>query len=113
MHGAAEADALDAGEERQAIAILRLRQDHDGADLRDGLGENRGRQHEAPVGRPREVALVRRDVLDADDALVDFQLDDAIDEQEGIAMRQDFFDRRVIERQRQRLHRACYYYMLD
>ena len=48
----------------------------------------------------REVALVERDVLDADDALVGLELGDAIDEQERIAVRQDPFDRRVVERQR-------------
>ena len=57
------------------------------------------------TGRPstvgRQVALVERHVLDADDPLVDLELGDAIDEQERIAVRQDPLDRGVVERQRQ------------
>ena len=41
----------------------------------------------------RQVALVERDVLDADDPLVDLELGDAIDEQKRIAVRQDPLDR--------------------
>ena len=68
VHRAAIAHLLDAHEEDQAVAILRLREDEDGADLRDGLGENRRRQRRSlAVGRRREIALVDRDVLDADD----------------------------------------------
>ena len=103
--GPAEADALDAGEEGQPLAVFRLRQNQDRADLGDGLCQNRRRQHEPPVGRLREIALVRRDVLDADDPLVDLELGDAIDEQERIAVRQNLFDGRVVQRQRQRIHR--------
>ena len=51
--------------------------------------------------RVRQVPLVERHVLDADDALVDLEFDDAIDEQERIAVRQNPFDRRVVEGQRQ------------
>ena len=49
----------------------------------------------------RQVALVERDVLDPDDALVGLEFGDAIDEQERIAVRQNPLDRRVVERQRQ------------
>ena len=49
----------------------------------------------------RQIALVERHVLDPDDPLVDFELGDAIDEQERVAVRQDPFDRGVVERQRQ------------
>ena len=42
-----------------------------------------------------------RDVLDADDPLVRLELGDAIHQQKGIAMRQDAFDCRVVERKRQ------------
>ena len=54
----------------------------------------------AAVGRRRrQVALVDRDVLDADDAFVRLELGDAIDEQERVAVRQDALDSRVVERQ--------------
>ena len=53
------------------------------------------------VGAVRQISLVERDVLDADDPLVDFELGDAIDEQKRIAVRQNPLDRGVVERQRQ------------
>ena len=48
----------------------------------------------------RQIALVERDVLDADDVLVDVEFDNAIDEQERISMRENPLDGGVIERQR-------------
>ena len=101
------ADALDAGEKRRAAAVLRLREDHDRADLRDRFGEDRRRQHRQLAVAVRQVALVQRDVLDPDDPLVGFELGDAIDEQERIAVRQDPLDRRVVERQRQGIHEVA------
>jgi hypothetical protein len=44
----------------------------------------------------RQVALVQRDVLHADDPLVRLELGDAIHEQERIAMREDALDRGVV-----------------
>ena len=55
----------------------------------------------AAVAGVRQIALVERHVLDADDPLVDFELRDPIDEQERKPVRQNAFDRGVIERQRQ------------
>src|SRR4051794_23546610 len=49
----------------------------------------------------RQIALVQRHVLDADDALVDLEFDDPIDEQEWEAVRQDPFDRCIVERESQ------------
>ena len=48
-HGAAVAHAIDAHEEHQLVAVLGLGQHHDGADLRDGLRQDRGRQDETSV----------------------------------------------------------------
>ena len=79
--------ALDAGEERRAAAVLGLREDHDGADLRDRLGQDRRRQHGQLAVAVGQVALVERDVLDPDDPLVGLELGDAIDEQERIPVR--------------------------
>ena len=53
------------------------------------------------VGLVREIALVARHVLDADDPLVELELGHAIDEQERVAVRQNPFDRGVVERQGQ------------
>jgi hypothetical protein len=48
-----------------------------------------------------QIPLVQRHVLDADDALVDFELGDAIDQEKRIAVRQNPLDGGVVQRQRQ------------
>jgi hypothetical protein len=101
MNRVLEADALDAGEEREALAVFRLRQDQDGADLRDGFGEDRRRQTERAVGPEGQVPLVARHVLDPDDPFVQLELGHPIDEQERVPVRQDPFDRGVVEREGQ------------
>ena len=100
MDRAPVAHALDAHEVDQLLAVLRLRQDQDRADLCDRFGQDRRRQHRRLARHVGQVALVQGDVLDPDDALVRLELGDAIDEQERIAMRQDPFDGGVVERQR-------------
>jgi hypothetical protein len=92
------AHALDAHEEDQLFAVLRLREDQDRADLRDGLRQDRRRQHGWLTWLTREVPLVQRDILDPDNALVRFERRDPIHEEERIAMRNDPLDRGVIER---------------
>ena len=57
----------------------------------------------------RQIALVERHVLDPDDAFVDLEFGDAIDEQERIAVLEDSFDRGVVERKRQ-VHRSLRLY---
>jgi hypothetical protein len=97
VHRTAVAHALDAAEEDQQAAVLGLGQDEDGPDLRDDFRQDGGREGRPAVfGGRREIALVDRDVLDADDARVGFELGDAIDQQERIAMRKNAFDGRVI-----------------
>ena len=93
--------ALDAHEVDELLAVLGLGQNQDGADLCDGLGENRGRQHRPLAGLAREQPLVLRDVLDADDPAVRLELGHAIDQQERVPMRQNPLDGGVVERQRQ------------
>ena len=56
VDGPAVADALDAREEDQALAVLGLRENQDRADLRDRLGQNRRRQHGRAVRRARGSA---------------------------------------------------------
>ena len=105
MHRAPVPHPFDAPEVGQLLAILRLGEDEDRADLRDGFGQDRGRQHRQLTGPMRQVALIERDVLDTHDALIGHELGDAVDEQEWIAVRQDPFDCRVVERQRD-VHRV-------
>ncbi len=99
MHRPAIANAFDAAEERQLVAILRLGQDEDGTHLGDRLGQNRRRQNRLFTRAVGQIPFVERDVLDADDALIGNELGDAIDEQERIAMRQNPLDRGVVEGQ--------------
>ena len=60
-----------------------------------------GRTGRWPLIERREIALVDRDVLHADDPLVRLVLHHAIDQQEWIPMRKDALDGRVVERQYQ------------
>jgi hypothetical protein len=100
-HGTTIADLLDAGEVDQALAIFRLRKNHDGADLRNCLGENRWWKDGRAVRLPGEITFVQRNVLDANDPLIEFELGDAIDEQKRIAMGKNLLDGGIIERQRE------------
>src|SRR5262245_16843153 len=101
VDGPTVSHALDPHEVDQFFAILRLRQNHDGADLRDRFGQDRRREHRRPTRRMREIPFVQRDVLDSDDAFVGVELGDPVDEQKWIAMRKNPFDRTVVKRQGQ------------
>jgi len=101
MYGPAVSYALDSHEVDQLFAVLRLRQNHDGADLRHRFGQDRRRKHRRSARLVREIPFVQRDVLDADNALVGFELGDAVDEQKWIAMRKNSLDRTVVKRQGQ------------
>jgi drug/metabolite transporter (DMT)-like permease len=101
MNGMPEANALDAREEGETLAVFGFRKNQDGADLGHGLGENRRWEYRVAIGRGREVAFVARHVLDADNTFIDLELRNAIDQQERVAVRQNPFDRGVVQRQRQ------------
>jgi len=83
------------------LPVLRFRENENRADLRNRFGQDRRREHRRAGCGVRQITLVERHVLDADDPLVDFELRDPIDEQERKPVRQNALDRRVIERQRQ------------
>ena len=100
MHRPPVADPFDAPEVGKFLAVLRLGENEDRAHLGDRLGQDRGRQHRQLAGPMRQVTLVERHVLDPDDALIGHELGDAVDEEERIAVWQDPFDRRVVERER-------------
>ena len=90
-------DPLDAHEVDQFLTILRLRQNHDRANLRDGFGQDRERKHRRLIPVVGQVPFVQGHVLDPDDALVGVELGDAIDEEERIAMRKDPLNRAVVK----------------
>ena len=107
VNRAAVANALDAGKERQPLPVLGLGQDEDRADLGDRFGEDGRRQRRGLTFAVCEIALVQRDVLDPHDPPVDFDLGDAIDEQERIAVGKDPLDRRIVEREFQAFHEVA------
>ena len=95
------ADAFDAHEINELLAILRLRENHDRPDLRNRLGQDGGRKRRPLPRTVREVTLVERHVLDADDPFVWLELGDPVHEQERIPVRQNAFDGGVIQREGQ------------
>ena len=92
------ANALDAHEVNQLLAVLGLRQitaispTCATASVRI-VGGRAGWSLPQAV----RVPLVQRNVLDTDDPLVRLEFGDAIDEQKGVAMRQDPPDDRVVQ----------------
>ena len=89
-HGTTEARALDTGEDEQLVVAL----GHFGEQQRSaGLCHGFHDQHPRHDGKAREMALekglIDRYVLDGDNALGAHDLHNAIEQQHGIAMRQD------------------------
>src|SRR5262249_26057112 len=109
VHRMAEPDPFDAAKQDQPAAILGLRENQDGADLRDTFRQYRRGHGRGLTGRVREIALVERDVLDADDPAIRLELRDAIDQQERVAMRQDPFDDADVEGKGESVHRNGQY----
>ena len=92
LDDALEPDTVDPGEERELALILLLRQDRHGACLRHRLDDQDAR-HDRPTGEVTgEVPLVRPNLLSRDDLLPGAQVDDLVEEQEGVAVRQDRLD---------------------
>ena len=90
---AAELGGIDAGEDHQlVVAVGDLGEQERAAGLGDGF-DHEDAGHDGVVGEVAlELGLVERDVFDGDDALLALDLDDAVDEEEGIAMRQEGHD---------------------
>jgi len=89
---------FDAREEHQLlIAIGDLAEGKDGAALRQRFDHQHARHHGRAWKVSLEKRLVNADLLDAYDPLERRQLDDPIDQQKRIAMRQKFLDAFGIE----------------
>ena len=91
--GAAEAGVLNAGEDHKlGVAVGDLGEEKSAAGLGDGF-DHEDAGHDGVAG---EVALkkllVDGDVLDGDDALARLHLEDAVDKEEGVAVRQEGHD---------------------
>src|SRR5260370_12817442 len=80
---------FDAGEQHEfLIAIGNLAQRQNGAALGEGFDDQHS-GHDRGAGKvPLKKRFVVADLLDTDDALERFYLDDSIDQQKRIAMRQ-------------------------
>src|SRR5215469_5271648 len=103
--GFAEAGFVDAGEDHElVVAVGDFGEQERTAGLRHGFdGHDAG--HDGVVGEVAgELRLVGGDVFDGDDALLALHLDHAVDEQEGVAVREDGHDfddvHRVVRRRR-------------
>lgn len=95
--GTAEASFVDTREvDVLAVAVLDLAEDEDTGDLSEGL-DDQDSGHDGEVGEVAgEVRLVGGDVLDAGDVVV-ADVEDTIDEQEGVAMGQQGADREDVK----------------
>jgi hypothetical protein len=98
-YGASEARVVYAAEEDElALVILDLLERVDRADLRHRL-DDEDAGHDGRAGEvPLKEMLAYRHLLDADDAFARDKLDDAINEQEGISVRQNPLDGDYVER---------------
>src|SRR5215212_7887554 len=97
--GAAEAPVVDAAEEDElVVARLQLLKRVDGPDLRHRL-QDEDAGHDGRAGEVAlEEVLVDRHLLDPDDAHPLRQLDDAVNEQERVAVRQNLLDGAGVEK---------------
>lgn len=97
LHHTREPYPLDPHEEDELVAILRLGQDQDRADLGDRLRQQRRREGLLLIGAHGQCGLVGRDVLDPDNPLVGLKLRHAIHQQERKPVGQDPLDGGVVE----------------
>src|SRR4051812_13570622 len=102
----AEFTFVDAGEQDQLRVGLELAHDEQPAGLSHGFHDEHAR-HDGVAGKvSNEVRLVHGHRFDGGDALAGFHTDDAIDQQEGIAVRQDLLYLIDVERDRFRSGRG-------
>ena len=91
---------VDSGEEPELAAVLVEGQDRDAGGLGQGLDHQDAGHDRAPREVAGELRLVGADLLDPDRAPPRLELDDAIDEEERVAVRKDPHDVGRLERQR-------------
>ena len=89
----AETRFVDAAEEEELLfAIGHVAQAEDCRALSHGLDDQHARHDRVTREVSLEELFVRGDVLQTDDPLPVFDLDNAIDQQHRVAMRQEFHD---------------------
>src|SRR5437764_740711 len=97
---AARAASGDGCEERQPAALLLLGQHSDRARLRERLDDQKAGHDWAPREVTGQIPLVVAHVLACGRTDTRRQFDDLVDEEERLAVRQDLFDLRAAQRQR-------------
>src|SRR3989442_1048257 len=97
---ALESAVVDAREEGQPAAVLVLAQHRDGAGLCKGFDDQYARHHR-PVGEVAlEVPLVLAHGLPRNGSVTRSKLEYLVDQEEGLAVREDLLDRLAAERRR-------------
>src|SRR4029077_20177874 len=94
----AEAHAVDAGEERNAPAEVRMREHPHRTGLREGLDHQHAGHDRLARKVPAQEPLVATHGEACTDARARLQLHDLVDQQEGVAVRDDRLDLRAPER---------------
>jgi hypothetical protein len=87
-----ETHPIDASEEGCFVPILRVAEEGNGTDLGQCFDDEYTRHHRISGKVTDEERLVDRHIFDADGALPPFDLDDAIDQEKGIAVRNDLLN---------------------
>ena len=95
---ALEAHVVDAGEEREPAAVRLLREHRDRARLGERL-DHLHAGHDRVAGEVARAVLVGH-ALARDDARARIELDDLVQEQKGVPVREDLFDRLPTEGRR-------------
>src|SRR5205085_2800299 len=94
----AETSFFDSGKQDQLlIAVLDLTKRENGAALSQGLNHQNAGHYRRAGKVTLEIFFVDADLFNADDAFARHEFDDAIDEEERIAMRQKFLNAFSVE----------------
>ena len=84
--------AVDSGKEREPPSVLLAAEDRDRSGLRHRLDDENAGHDRPPRKVAREVPLVRPHAFASHHAAARLQFDHLVDQEKGVAMRQDIFD---------------------
>jgi hypothetical protein len=97
-NGAAKPSFFDSGEQDQLlIAVINLTQRENSAALSHRLNHQNAWHYRCTGEMTLKIFFVEADLFDADDSFAWHEFDDAIDEEERIAMRQKFLNAFSVE----------------
>jgi biotin-[acetyl-CoA-carboxylase] ligase BirA-like protein len=92
LDNALEAHTVDPGEQRKLPAVLLLREHGDGPGLGHRLDDQDAGHDRAAREVAAEIPLVRPDTLPRDHTRPRLQVDDLVEQEEGVTVRQDRLD---------------------